>query len=74
MQFPLPRDQETTALTPAPRIPKMALQTESNIEAAMFPSHNRGSSNVFRAILTDLHFWIPLSVLAGGFFLLDKLR
>ena len=30
--------------------------------------------NLFRAIATDLHFWIPLSVLAGGFFLLDKLR
>ena len=30
--------------------------------------------NLFRAIVTDLHFWIPLSVLIGGFFLLDKLR
>jgi hypothetical protein len=52
----------------------MALQTESNTEAAMFPSHNRGSSKVFRAIVTDLHFWIPLAVLAGGLVLLDKLR
>jgi hypothetical protein len=30
--------------------------------------------NLFRAIATDLHFWIPFSVLIGGLFLLDKLR
>ena len=30
--------------------------------------------HLFRAIATDLHFWIPLSVLVGGLFLLDKLR
>lgn len=30
--------------------------------------------NLFRAIATDIHFWIPLSVLLGGVFLLDKLR
>ena len=30
--------------------------------------------NLFRAIATDLHFWIPLCVLAGGLLLLDKLR
>jgi hypothetical protein len=29
---------------------------------------------IFRAIITDLHFWIPLSVLLGGLILLDKLR
>jgi hypothetical protein len=29
---------------------------------------------MFRAITTDVHFWIPLSVLFGGLFLLDKLR
>jgi len=28
----------------------------------------------FVAIATDLHFWIPLSVLLGGLLLLDKLR
>ncbi len=28
----------------------------------------------FAAIATDLHFWIPLCVLLGGLFLLDKLR
>jgi hypothetical protein len=30
--------------------------------------------NLLRAIVTDIHFWIPLSVLVGGFLLLDKLR
>lgn len=29
---------------------------------------------MFSAIVTDAHFWIPLSVLFGGLFLLDKLR
>jgi hypothetical protein len=29
---------------------------------------------LFRAIATDLHFWIPLTVLIGGLVLLDKLR
>jgi hypothetical protein len=31
------------------------------------------SRNLFRAIATDIHFWIPLAVLIGGFLLLDKL-
>jgi hypothetical protein len=30
--------------------------------------------NLYRAIATDIHFWIPLGVLLGGIFLLDKLR
>ena len=30
--------------------------------------------SLFRAIVTDVHFWIPLVVLAAGLFLLDKLR
>ena len=30
--------------------------------------------NIFYAIATDLHFWIPLTVLLGGLILLDKLR
>ena len=30
--------------------------------------------NLFRAIATDIHFWIPLIVLIGGLFLLDQLR
>jgi len=33
-----------------------------------------GSRNLFHAIATDLHFWIPLTVLLGGLVLLDKLR
>jgi hypothetical protein len=32
------------------------------------------SRSLFRAIATDVHFWIPLIVLAGGLLLLDKLR
>jgi hypothetical protein len=32
------------------------------------------SSKLIRAIATDVHFWIPLSVLLGGLMLLDKLR
>ena len=40
----------------------------------MSPSKNVGSRNVFRAIATDLHFWIPFAVLLGGLVLLDKLR
>ena len=31
------------------------------------------SQSMLRAIATDIHFWIPLVVLAGGFLLLDKL-
>ena len=30
--------------------------------------------NMLHAIATDVHFWIPLSVLVGGLLLLDKLR
>jgi len=40
----------------------------------MSPSKTDDSPNLFRAIATDLHFWIPVAVLLGGFFLLDKLR
>jgi len=29
---------------------------------------------LFSAIATDIHFWIPFSVLIAGLFLLDKLR
>jgi hypothetical protein len=29
---------------------------------------------LLRAIVTDVHFWIPLSVLLGGLVLLDRLR
>jgi len=30
-------------------------------------------ANLFRAIATDIHFWIPLTVLAAGLALLDRL-
>jgi hypothetical protein len=33
-----------------------------------------GSRNLFHAIATDIHFWIPFAVLVGGLVLLDKLR
>ncbi|HTS36295.1 MAG TPA: hypothetical protein VMH04_11515 [Candidatus Solibacter sp.] len=35
---------------------------------------NAAPRNLLRAIVTDIHFWIPLGVLAGGLLLLDKLR
>jgi len=34
----------------------------------------RTPRNLFRVIATDIHFWIPLTVLLGGLLLLDKLR
>jgi hypothetical protein len=40
----------------------------------MSQTKNDAPRNLFRAIATDLHFWIPLTVLLGGLFLLDKLR
>jgi hypothetical protein len=46
------------------------------LEASMSPdSNDRASSrSIITAIATDVHFWIPLTVLFGGLFLLDKLR
>jgi hypothetical protein len=35
---------------------------------------NTGRSSILRAIATDLHFWIPLSVLLGGLVLLDRIH
>jgi len=56
-------------------IPKMALDSELHIEAAILANPtDRTPRNLYRAIATDIHFWIPLSVLLGGVFLLDKLR
>jgi hypothetical protein len=50
----------------------MAFQIQkSDSEAAM---RSDRSSNLIRAIATDVHFWIPLGVLLGGLVLLDKLR
>jgi len=40
----------------------------------MSPTKNDAPRRLFRAIATDVHFWIPLSVLVGGLVLLDKLR
>jgi hypothetical protein len=40
----------------------------------MSPAKTDAPRNLFRAIATDLHFWIPLIVLAGGLLLLDRLR
>jgi hypothetical protein len=42
--------------------------------ATSLPTERIAQPNLFRAIATDLHFWIPLIVLIGGLFLLDKLR
>ena len=56
-------------------IPKMALDSELHTEAAILAKPtNAAPRNLYRAIATDIHFWIPLSVLLGGVFLLDKLR
>jgi hypothetical protein len=42
--------------------------------AISHPTERTPPRNLFRAIATDIHFWIPLIVLAGGLLLLDKLR
>ncbi len=67
--------------TPARRLtlnlilPKMALDSELHTEAAILANPTDSPPrNLFRAIATDIHFWIPLSVLLAGVFLLDKLR
>jgi hypothetical protein len=53
----------------------MALDSELHTEAAILANPNNAiPRNLYRAIATDIHFWIPLSVLLGGVFLLDKLR
>lgn len=67
------------ALTPASPVPKMTPEVQRSFanhsEVAMSPpTEPTAPLNLFRAIATDLHFWIPLSVLAGGLLLLDKLR
>lgn len=38
------------------------------------PNERTAPLNLYRVIATDVHFWIPLIVLVGGLFLLDKLR
>jgi hypothetical protein len=37
------------------------------------PNNQPSKHNLLRAIMTDVHFWIPLCVLLGGFVLLDRL-
>jgi hypothetical protein len=39
----------------------------------MSPNPALAPRNLFRAIATDLHFWIPLTVLVAGLVLLDRL-
>jgi len=43
-------------------------------QSEAFMSKRSSPGDLFRAIATDVHFWIPLCVLAGGLLLLDKLR
>jgi hypothetical protein len=38
------------------------------------PDNQPPRHSLLRAIMTDIHFWIPLCVLLGGFVLLDRLR
>jgi hypothetical protein len=54
----------------------MALQIlNSSFEAAILEKPtDHPPRSLYLAIATDIHFWIPLSVLLGGVFLLDKLR
>jgi hypothetical protein len=35
---------------------------------------DRATHKLFRAIATDIHFWIPLGVLLGGLALLDRIH
>jgi len=69
-RFPSPR----LPLTVNRSAPKMTSQIE--LEATMSPATNdrTGSRSMLSAIVTDVHFWIPLSVLFGGLVLLDRLR
>jgi hypothetical protein len=53
----------------------MALDSVLHTEAAILANPtDPAPRNLFRAIATDIHFWIPFSVLLAGVFLLDKLR
>jgi hypothetical protein len=38
------------------------------------PTASPSLPNLFRMISTDIHFWIPFTVLIGGLVLLDKVR
>jgi hypothetical protein len=52
------------------------MTSQIELEATMSPATNdrTGSRSMLSAIVTDVHFWIPLSVLFGGLVLLDRLR
>lgn len=56
------------------RVPKMSLQIALRFLPEARMSERTAARNLFRAIATDVHFWIPLGVLAAGLLLLDKLR
>ena len=62
-------------LTPASSIPKIAVRIHRHrIQLCKMSAQRTAPRNLFRAIATDIHFWIPLVVLIGGILLLDKLR
>jgi len=53
----------------------MALRTLSLMQEARLTNPTEPTSRrMYLAIATDIHFWIPLSVLLCGVLLLDKLR
>ena len=53
----------------------MAFAFQHHREAAILANPRAQTRrNLYRAVATDIHFWIPFSVLLGGVFLLDKLR
>jgi hypothetical protein len=54
--------------------PKMASQIRLEATMSTETKHRNDSGSMFRAIATDIHFWIPIGVLLGGLLLLDKLR
>lgn len=61
-------------LTVVPPDPKMTSQIQVEEIMSSETRDRTGSRSMFSAIVTDVHFWIPLSVLFGGLLLLDKLR
>lgn len=58
------------ALTLLRSLPKMAIHITP---PEMNTTNQHEPLNLFRAIATDIHFWIPLCVLVAGLVLLDKL-
>ena len=64
------------ALTLSVSPPKMSFGFSNlHLEAVILPNPTeQPPRKLYFAIATDVHFWIPFSVLLGGMFLLDKLR